>query len=113
MLILLSLLAFVWLMGLNFYILLYQQRNMALVSYLRTYYPDIYEKSKNRLFFGMLATEQQTRNSLNQAMGDATLEDPNIDTVLAELSVLRKRGLWTLGPLTVLFFVILFLYFQS
>ena len=113
MLILLVLVAFAWLMGLNLYILLYQQRNVALVSYLRTYYPDIYEKSKNRLFFGMLTTDSQNRAALTKAMGDATLEDPNIEAVLAELSVLRKRGLWTIVPLTILFFVILFLYLQS
>ena len=81
MLILLAVVAFAWLMGLNLYILLYQQRNVALIAYLRTYYPDIYEKSKNRLSFGMLATDAQTRNALRKAMGDATLQDPNIEAV--------------------------------
>ncbi len=113
MLILLAVVAFAWLMGLNLYILLYQQRNVALIAYLRTYYPDIYEKSKNRLSFGMLATDAQTRNALRKAMGDATLQDPNIETVLVELSVLRQRGVRFLVPLTVLFFIILILYLRA
>jgi len=113
MLILLALVAFAWLMGLNLYVLLYQQRNVALIAYLRNYYPDIYEKSKNQLSFGMLATDAQTRNALTKAMGDATLSDPNIETVLVELSVLRNRGVRFLVPLTVLFFIILILYLRA
>lgn len=114
MVILLALVAFAWLMGINLYILLYQQRNVALVNYLRSYYPDVYEKTKNRLFFGMLTSEKQTRNALIQATDGGKLEDANIDQVLTELTELRQRGMWSVGPLTLLMIVLLVvLYFGT
>ncbi len=104
MFLLLTVVAFAWMMAINVYILLYQQRNMSLLGHLRSFYPDLYQKLKTRLMLGMIANEGWVRRSLSPAGG--ILDDQAIEDALKDLAEIRRRGFWMLVPLTGLLVVV-------